>query len=254
MKKLSCLFILILISAILLTGCDIVNLFVKTVVGSGELVVEERDVTSFSKIDAGGNFELHVSKQYTGIEVNAESNLMKYIHTYVEGETLIVEISDTDGGSINLQPLEPIQVFVQFSKITGVSLSGGVQLASEALVAEDIQIDVNLSGGSVAKIDAIRTDKLNITLSGGSELNVSEGEVTEQIIEASGGSKYMAEWVQSEVTELRLSGGSEATIWAEETLDIDLSGGSTAYYYGSPNNLNETSNSGGSDYISKGER
>jgi len=237
-----------------LTGCDIVNLFVKTVVGSGELVIEEREVTSFSKIDAGGGVELLIIRGNSGIKVNAESNLMKYIHTYVEGETLFVEIADTDGGSINLQPLEPIQVNVQFSKITGVSLSGGVNLESEELTVEDMQIDVAMSGGSVAKIDAVHTDKLNVTLSGGSELSITEGEVTKQFIEASGGSVYLADWVQSEVTELMLSGGSEATVWAEETLEIDLSGGSTAYYYGSPNNLNEIGNSGGSDYISKGER
>ncbi len=75
-----------------------------------------------------------------------------------------------------------------------------------------------------------------------------------QYIKASGGSDYMADWVKSETTELILSGGGEARIWVEETLDIDLSGGSTAYYYGSPADLNENGNSGGSDYISKGER
>ena len=254
MKKLTILVSLLLIAALSLTGCDIVNLFIKTVVGSGELVIEEREVTSFSKIDAGGGVELLITKGNNGIEVNAESNLMKYIRTYVEGETLFVEIADTDGGSINLQPLEPIRVSVQFSKITGVSLSGGVNLESEELTVEDMQIDVAMSGGSVAKIDAVHTDKLNVTLSGGSELSITEGEVTKQFIDASGGSVYMADWVQSEVTELMLSGGSEATVWAEETLEIDLSDGSIAYYYGSPNNLNEIGNSGGSDYISKGER
>jgi len=265
MRKLTILVSLLLIAALSLTGCDIVNLFVKTVVGSGELVIEEREVTSFSKIDASGGVELLITKGNSGIEINAESNLMKYIHTYVEGETLFVEIADTDGGSINLQPLEPIRVTVQFTKITGVSLSGftkitgvslsgGVNLASEEITVEEMQIDVAMSGGSVAKIDAIHTDKLNVTLSGGSELSITEGEVTKQFIEASGGSVYMADWLQSEVTELMLSGGSEATVWAEETLDIDLSGGSIAYYYGSPNNLNEIGNSGGSDYISKGER
>ena len=254
MRKTTILVSLLLVAALSLTGCDIVNLFVKTVVGSGELVIEEREVTSFSKIDAGGGVELLIIRGNSGIKVNAESNLMKYIHTYVEGETLFVEIADTDGGSINLQPLEPIQVNVQFSKITGVSLSGGVNLESEELTVEDMQIDVAMSGGSVAKIDAVHTDKLNVTLSGGSELSITEGEVTKQFIEASGGSVYLADWVQSEVTELMLSGGSEATVWAEETLEIDLSGGSTAYYYGSPNNLNEIGNSGGSDYISKGER
>ena len=254
MKKAAFIMTLSLIIVLTLTGCDIVNLFVNTVIGSGELVVEEREVTSFSKIDASGNLELYVTKSNTGIEVNAESNLMKYIHTFVEGETLFVEIADTDGGSINLQPLEPIQVFVEFTKITDVSLHGGVQMESKELVAEEMQININMSGGSTAKIDAILTENLNMTLSGGSNLNVTEGKVTNQIIKASGGSEYMADWVQSVVTELIFSGGSEGTIWAEETLELALSGGSIVYYYGSPNNLDEIRSSGGSDYISKGER
>jgi hypothetical protein len=254
MKKCNCLFILVLVIALFLTACDVIDLFVKNVVGSGELVVEKREVTSFSKIDAGGNLELHISKKYTGIEVNAESNLMKYIHTYVEGDTLFVEIADTDRSHILLQPLEAIKVYVQFEKVTEISLSGGAEMASEALIAEGVEVKVKLSGGSEAIIDEITSEDLIVDLSGGSELTVSGGKVMNQYIEASGGSVYMAEWVESEAAELTLSGGSEATVWVEETLDIDLSGGSMAYYYGSPADLNEKGNSGGSDYISKGER
>jgi len=254
MKKCNCLFILVLIISLFMTACDVIDLFVKNVVGSGELVVEKREVTSFSKIDAGGNLELHISKKYSGIEVNAESNLMKYIHTYIEGETLFVEIADTDGSHILLQPIEPIKVYIQFEKVTDISLHGGVEMASEAITAEGVEVKIEMSGGSEAIIDAITTEDLTVDLSGGSELTVSGGEVVNQYVEASGGSTYVADWVKSETTELTISGGGEGTIWVEETLDIDLSGGSTANYYGSPVNLIESGNSGGSDYISKGER
>jgi molybdopterin-binding protein len=100
----------------------------------------------------------------------------------------------------------------------------------------------------------VRTGVLNIHLSGGSELEIVDGQVTEQHIQASDGSLYTAEWLKSEVTEIELSEGSEATIWAEETFNVNLSGGSMAYYYGSPMNLNEIKRKGGSDYISRGER
>ena len=117
-----------------------------------------------------------------------------------------------------------------------------------------MNMNLTLSGESTAIINAVRTDTLNIKLSGASELEIVDGQVSEQIIEASGESQYLAEWLKSETTNMLLSGGSEATIWAEENFEVDLSGGSTAYYYGSPNELSEIKNTGGSDYISKGER
>ncbi len=246
--------IIALLLAIILSGCSVANIFVKTVHGSGEVVVEKREVESFSKIRAHGDLELLVTQVEPGVEVHAESNLMKYIHTYVEDQTLIVEIANTDGASINLEPLEPIQVFVMLTKITDVQLSGSVDLIAGQLIAEDMQMNLNLSGESTAKINAVRTGTLNINLSDTSELEIVDGQVSEQQIQASGESQYLAEWLKSESATMILSGGSEATIWAEENFEVDLSGGSTAYYYGSPNQLSEIKNTGGSDYISKGER
>jgi len=243
-----------LIFAVLLSGCTVANIFVKTVQGSGEVVIEKREVESFSKIKAHGDLDLFVTQVEPGVEVHGESNLMKYIHTYVEDQTLIVEIADTDGASINLMPLEPIQVYVMLTKITDIQLSESVGLKSGQLIAEDMDMTFTLSGESTAKINAVRAGTLDIYLSGASELEIVDGQASEQFIEASGDSKYKAEWLKSESTTMILSGGSEATVWAEEDFEVDLSGGSLAYYYGSPNNLNEIKSTGGSDYISKGER
>ncbi len=252
-KKLFSL-VLALLTALCLTGCGVLDLFVETVEGSGESIVEKRELGSFNAIEAHGDFELYVTQQNTGIEVHAESNLIKYVQTYVEDQTLIIEIADTDGSSINLKPLKPIKVYVKLVRIISVSLSGGVEFTSGQLVAENAEINISLIEGSLGKINAVRTGVLNIYLANGSELEIVDGKVTEQTIKASQASKYNAEWVKSDQTEIVLSDGSEATIWAEETFNVDLSGGSMAYYYGSPNNLNEIRSKGNSDYISRGER
>lgn len=254
MKNSHILIAVLLLGVLSLTGCGVLELFVETVEGSGESIVEKRELGSFNAIEAHGAIELFVTQQNTGIEVHAESNLMKYIHTYVEDQTLIIEIADTDGSSINLKPLKPIKVFVKLVRIIGVSLSGGVELTSGQLVADNAEINLSLIEGSTGKINAVRTGVLNITLADGSELEIIDGKVTEQFIKASGGSKYSAEWVKSDVTEIALSDESEASIWAEETFNVDLTGGSMAYYYGSPVHLNEIRSKGNSDYISRGER
>lgn len=237
-----------------LTGCTLAGIFAKTVEGSGEVVVEKRDLPAFTAIRAHGEIELYLTQLDSGVEVHAEGNLMKYVRTYVQEQTLVVEIADTDGGAINLKPLAPIEVYVRFEKLNSLTLSAGVKMTSSQLVAEDARIDLSLSGGSLGSINALRTGTLQVMLSGGSQLEVIDGQVTDQFISASDGSSYTADWLKSEATEIKLSRGSEAAIWAVDTFNVDLSGGSTAYYYGSPTHLNEVRNSGGSDYISQGER
>lgn len=254
MKK-SLLFLgLSIILAFSLIGCDRLGFFTKTVEGSGEVVIEKRDLSGFNKIEANGDFELYVTQLNTGVEVHAESNLMKYIRTYVQDQTLFVEIADTDGSSINLMPLEPIRVYVRLVRIRGLSGSGGVFVTTSQLLAEGAELDIALSKKSNGYINAIRTGTLTVDLSGESDLRVRDGQVTEQFITAGDGSIYTADWLKSDTTEIKLSGGSEATIWAVDTFQVDLSDGSMAYYYGSPLNLNEVRNTGGSDYISRGNR
>lgn len=236
-----------------LASCNVLGIFIKTVEGSGELTVEKRELPTFNAIEASGEFELFITQLDDGIEVHAESNLMKYVRTYVENQVLVVEIADTDGSNIILHPLEPIQVYVNLAQIESITLSGGVEMTSSQLLAEDANLELAFSGGSVGSVNAIRTGDLRINLSGGSELQVVDGQVREQIIQASGASIYTADWLKSDTTEIQLSGGSEATIWAVEAFNVDLTGGSLAYYYGSPIQLNEVRSSGGSDYISRGE-
>jgi hypothetical protein len=152
-----------------------------------------------------------------------------------------------------LKPLEPIRVYVKLVRIKDVSLYDGVILTSSQLVADGGEINVSLTGESWGYVNAIRTGTLHVSLSEGSELQVIDGQVTEQYVSASGESIYAADWLRSETTEIQLSDNSEATIWAEDTFNVNLSGGSMAYYYGSPVNLNEVRSTGDSDYISRGE-
>lgn len=252
MKKALPLFLTLLV-AISFTSCSVMEMFVETVEGSGEVIVEQRDLPVYNSIEAHGDIELYVTQLNTGVEVHAESNLLKYVRTYVEDQTLIVEIADTDGSSINLKPLEPIRVYVKLVRIANVTLYDGVILTSSQLVADGGEINLSLFGGSWGYINAVRTGTLYVDLADGSELQVIDGQVTEQYITASDESIYTADWLKSETTEIVLSNNSEATIWAEDTFNVNLSGGSMAYYYGSPTNLNEVRNTGDSDYISRGE-
>lgn len=253
MKKGILLTIIALVASVLMTGCSVFDIFVERVEGSGEMIVEHRELPSFNSIKASGDIQLFITQIDSGIEVHAESNLLKYVRTYVEDQTLIIEIATADGSSIIIEPFEPILVYVQFARVKDISLSDGVVMTSSQLVAEGAEINLSLNKNCEGSINALRTDILHVSLSGGSDLQIVDGQVVEQYITASEDSTYIAEWVKSEITEIALSDNSEATIWAEEIFNVDLTGGSVAYYFGSPVNLIEVRNKGGSDYISRGE-
>lgn len=91
---------------------------------------------------------MYVTQLNIGIKVHAESNLIKYVQTYVEDQTLVVEIADTDGSSIILKPLEPIRVCVKLVRIQDMNLSDGVIMTSTQPLAKDKQIDLSFNSGS----------------------------------------------------------------------------------------------------------
>ena len=53
--------------------------------------MEHRDLPVYNSIEAHGDIEVYVTQLNTGVEVHAESNLIKYVRTYVEDQTLIVK-------------------------------------------------------------------------------------------------------------------------------------------------------------------
>jgi hypothetical protein len=254
MKKRSMMIIaIILLASLPLSGCDALGIGIEKVDGSGDVIVEPRDLPGFTNINVEAGVEVYLTQLNEGVEVHAESNLLKYIQTTVEDQTLHIKIQDPDGGRVVLANLEPIRIYIKTIRIRSISLSGGAELTSSQLLAEDAEINLTLTDGSEGYINAVRTDALYVSLTDGSELEIVDGDVPDQFIEASDGSYYMAEWLNSEMCELELKDGSEATVWATDTLSVNLTGGSMVYYYGSPGTIDEVRSSGGSDYVSRGD-
>jgi hypothetical protein len=72
-----------------------------------------------------------------------------------------------------------------------------------------------------------------LRLSGGSDAEV-RGAARSLTAEASGGSDIEAGSLEAEEATVRVSGGSDATIWASASVDINASGGSDVSVLGNP--------------------
>ena len=210
-----------LLSTVLLLGDG--HLFGE-VVGSGNLVTKEELFTDFTGVDAGSGFNVEISKASSySVIVTADDNVMEYIEVSKSGDTLRIGVNW--GTSLRSATLK---IQITMPDLTRIELSGGVQ-------------------GKIT--DFISSNPFSIELSGGSQLT-GQGSAGELTIDGSGGSQlHFADYSVQDVN-IELSGGSQATINLDGTLNADLSGGSQLYYYGEPT-LGEIETSSGSQIEKK---
>ena len=135
----------------------------------------------------------------------------------------------------------------------------------KAYVSCKVIDELHASGGSDVYIEnALKSDKLNMTLSGGSDfhgkLNVGElainqsggsdsylsGSASRLTVHASGGSDFHGYDLPADDCRVEVSGGSDAYLLVNKALDANASGGSDIHYKGSVTGvISHTSGGGG---------
>ena len=189
------------------------------VVGSGDLVTREEFFSGFTSVDAGSGFNVEISQSSSySVLVTADDNVMDNIIVSKSGDTLNVGVN----WAVSLSSVT-LKVEITMPELRSLELSGGVQ-------------------GRIEEITS--SDSISIDLSGGSQL-VGNGEAVDLTVDGSSGSQLdFTDFIVQDAS-IELSGGSQATINLDGTLDADLSGGSQLHYYGDPT-FGDIEKSGGS--------
>ncbi|MDY0124738.1 MAG: head GIN domain-containing protein [Anaerolineaceae bacterium] len=122
-------------------------------------------------------------------------------------------------------------ITITFENLTRFVLEGGTEL-----VAKDLRTDslsVMLQGGASLDFTNMNVKALDMVIEGGSEIDIS-GIAETQTLKFAGGTNYDAEDLKSVSVSLKIEGAVSATVWATETLDLDVSGVYNVRYYGNP--------------------
>lgn len=195
---------IILLLGLLLTGCAYVHR--DSVVGSGTLKTEKREVGSFNSIDTSGALEIEiVCQKEPSLELEGDDNLLPLLKTEVRGGTLYIETEKSFSAK------KSIRVRITMKNLENLSSSG----ASNFQVKE------------------IKNEKLKVDSSGASNINLS-GETRALDVNLSGASKVSSETLRAERVSVALSGAGEANVYASEELNAEVSGVGSVTYSGDP--------------------
>lgn len=203
---------------------------------------EKRSASGFYAIEVGGGIDLYLSQGNEAVAVSAaDTKSRDRIQTEVKNGVLKIWVEYNS--NIRVQwGNKKLRAYVSFNELDRLNASGGSDVYTDGSI-KTTKLDIGLSGGSDFK-GAVDIADLKVVASGGSDVKISgaSGNLT---IHASGGSDFKGYDLVTDNCELKASGGSDVYITVNKTLKAEASGGSDVYYKG--NGTLTESKSGGSD-------
>ena len=235
MKMFSKVVLILLVIAAISSGC-IPPVRPRLIKGSGEIIVEEREVSGFDSIAMAGAGRIILTQgEEESLSIETDDNLLEYIETRVRGNTLEIDFSDdiilSSGGRDVLEPSAGFVFRIGVIDLESISVSGAADIKAEKLKVENFEI--NFSGAGDIQVDDLNAERVIVTVSGAGDVDLA-GKVDYQDINLSGAGRYRAPDLESRHASVVISGFGGAELWAAESLDVVISGAGDVEYYGDP--------------------
>ncbi|MHA4810520.1 head GIN domain-containing protein [Flavitalea flava] len=191
---------------------------------------QAREVKGFHAIQISSGIDLYLS-QGTGEKVvvsAASTQARDRIRTEVENGVLKIYIEQNIMGW-GFHSNQKLKAYVSVRELDALRASGGSDVFLEEVLRTD-KLDLAFSGGSDLRGKVAIRD-LSIVQSGGSDLFLS-GTASILSVHASGGSDLHGYDLLTSECHVEASGGSDVNITANKELSVHASGGSDVFYKG----------------------
>jgi len=207
--------------------------------GSGDIISDTRTVRAFSGLEVEGPFEVIIT---TGspdkLVIEADDNLMEYVETEVDGNTLEIRLSRR----FNLRDAH-LKAYVSSGEINKVHASAAANVTTKTGLVSANKIDLSSSSG--ASING-NVDAPNVTgkASSGSKLDL-RGKARNLNLSSSSGATIHAYDLLSENTSASSSSGASIQTFASLDMNASASSGGEVTFRG-PGRVKKNESSGGS--------
>ena len=211
---------------------------------------EKRTVPAFHAIRISSGIDLYLSQSGDEAVAVSASNTedRRRIRTEVEAGVLKIYMENNNGFHWGIGSNRKLKAYVSCKMLDGLRASGGSDVFMEDMLRVD-KLDLELSGGSDLR-GKVNAQELSIVQSGGSDSYLS-GTASRLSVHASGGSDFHGNELAADNCRVEASGGSDVHIVVNKELSVNASGGSDVYYSGS-GVIRESHSNGSSSIHRKG--
>jgi hypothetical protein len=190
-----------------------------------------RNVKGFHAIKISGGIDLYLSQGTEAVAVSASSTeFREKIHTVVENGVLNIYLENTGNTFKWNFGHAHMRAYVSANALDNLKASGGSDVYIQDMFTAD-KLDIRISGGSDLK-GKLDVKDLTIDQTGGSDADIS-GKAGSLKVDASGGSDFKGPDFVTDYCDIVASGGSDAEVTVNKELTAHASGGSDIFYHGS---------------------
>jgi hypothetical protein len=192
---------------VLLAGCValVVGCHLPGIRGNGHIKTEERPVSAFVNLDAGGAFEIEWQNGSPALRITTDENLLPYVENNVSGDTLHLRTRE------HVWPTHGIKVVISSPTRAGGKIRGAVKLTVKQL------------SGAIFALES----------KGASEV-VLDGSIDQLLVDMTGASQLSAAGLQAKTAEISTTGAGDADVAVSDSLKVVITGAGKVTYSGNP--------------------
>lgn len=223
MKKISALFAVIL-TVFAFSSCDLVVR--NSVKGNGELKRISRNVAKADRIKVSDGIDVIISKGSTGVEVEADENLLRYIETRYDDGWLIIRAKD----NYQLRSENNITVRISTEMLRALKVAGSGNVSSEEdwSMGGTFKLDVAGSGDVVLNV---RANDIEADIAGSGNIELA-GTSDNLNLDIAGSGNFRGYELKCNTVDIDVAGAGEAEVTAEEKLKVSIAGSGDIKYRG----------------------
>ena len=188
---------------VLAAGCRCIGIR-----GNGHIKTDERTISAFANIDAGGAFEIEWKSGAPALSVTTDENLLAYVDNHISGDTLRLRTRE------QIWPTHGIKVVISSPTRAGAKLSGAVKLTANQISGPKFALE--------------STGAARVTL---------DGSIDELLADMTGASELNAGGLQTKTAEISTTGAADAEVAVAETLKVAITGAGKVSYSGNPKTI-----------------
>ncbi|MFD2518987.1 head GIN domain-containing protein [Salinimicrobium flavum] len=204
----------------------------KEIDGNGKMTTQTRTVPKYDQVNLIGSMDVEFVRGKEGnLKLEAEENLMEYIVTEVDGNSLKITVEK--GFSLSPSRNKGIKVTVPIETLEGVSLTGSGDIySSDEIRAE--KFEIKLTGSGDIRLPLVAKDaSATITGSGDISLRGSASDFNCKVI---GSGDISAFDFRCETVDATVIGSGDLEVYASEALRAKIPGSGDIQYKGNPKN------------------
>jgi hypothetical protein len=202
--------------------------FGQKVSGSGNVTTQTITTQKYDAIEAVGFMDIHLKKGTEGqITVTTDDNLQQYVEIEVKNNKLIIKTKK----NCNLRTNKGIIITVPFEDISKVILTGSGDIETKDMITAN-EFNASLFGSGDLKL-AVKSPKVQVIIAGSGDVTMS-GSTSNLAVELSGSGDFKGFDIESQATNVSISGSGNAKVVAKKNLVARVSGSGDVVYKGNP--------------------